>query len=113
MVGWRQVFAKHYKTTAWLDSGIDLWYHYTMNNNQLKTYKDIYSNPIKSDINWDSIESLFIALGAKISKGNGSRIRIELNGERAVFHRPHPERVADKGAIKSVRKFLENAEVKL
>jgi len=52
------------------------------------------------------------SLGAKISEGNGSRIHIELKGERAVFHRPHPEKVTDKGAIKSMRKFLENAGIK-
>ena len=53
------------------------------------------------------------SLGAKISEGNGSRVRIELNGERAVFHRPHPERETDKGAVKSMRRFLENAGVKI
>lgn len=56
---------------------------------------------------------LIIALGGVISEGNGSRIRVELNGERAVFHRPHPENTADKGAVKSVRRFLENAGVKI
>ncbi len=84
-----------------------------MNNKQIKTYIDIFSNPIKSDITWSDIESLFMALGAKISEGNGSRIRVELNGERAVFHRPHPEKNTDKGAIVSVRKFLSNAGVKI
>jgi len=34
-----------------------------------------------------------------------------LNGVRAVFHRPHPERVTDKGAVSSVRRFLKEAEV--
>ena len=84
-----------------------------MNNKQIKTYTDIFSNPIKSDITWSDIESLFMALGAKISEGKGSRIRVELNGERALFHRPHPEKNTDKGAIVSVRKFLSNAGVKI
>ena len=84
-----------------------------MNNKQIKIYTDIFSNPVKSDITWSDIESLFMALGAKIYEGNGSRIRVELNGERAVFHRPHPEKNTDKGAIVSVRKFLNNAGVKI
>ena len=84
-----------------------------MNNKQIKIYTDIFSNPVKSDITWSDIESLFMALGAKISEGNGSRIRVELNGERAVFHRPHPEKNTDKGAFVSVRKFLSNAGVKI
>ncbi|MCR4797330.1 MAG: type II toxin-antitoxin system HicA family toxin [Lachnospiraceae bacterium] len=59
------------------------------------------------------IEALFYELGAEIKEGNGSRVRVMLNGERAVFHRPHPEHTADKGAVKSVRKFLKNAGIKL
>lgn len=54
---------------------------------------------------------LFNALGASISQGRGSRVRILLNGQRAVFHEPHPERVTDKGAVKSVREFLTNAGI--
>ena len=84
-----------------------------MNKKHLKTYKNVYSNPVKSDILWMDIEGLFRALGADISEGNGSRIRVKLNGERAVFHRPHPDKTTDKGAVKSVRRFLENARVKL
>ena len=82
-------------------------------NNKKKTYNEIYKEPVQFNIKWSDIEALFIALGAKLSEGNGSRIRVELNGERAVFHRPHPEKVTDKGAVKSVRRFFENAEVNI
>ncbi|MCI6799596.1 MAG: type II toxin-antitoxin system HicA family toxin [Spirochaetia bacterium] len=75
-------------------------------------YEEIFKNPVQSDIEWQEIESLLKSLGANISEGNGSRVRIELNGQRAVFHRPHPEKVTDKGAIKSMRRFLDNAGVK-
>ncbi len=84
-----------------------------MNNKHVNTYKRIFKNPIQSDIEWSDIEALFRAVGAEISEGSGSRVRVLLNGQRAVFHRPHPESVTDKGAIKSVRRFLENAEVNL
>ena len=84
-----------------------------MNKKHKKTYKEIYTDPVKSDIIWSDIEGVFSALGANISEGNGSRVRVELNGERAVFHRPHPENTTDKGAVKAVRRFLENAEVKI
>ena len=83
-----------------------------MNNKQRKTYQNIYTDPVMSDIKWSDIESLLIALGAVVTAGNGSRVRIVLNGERAVFHRPHPDANTDKGAVKSVRRFLENAGVK-
>ena len=83
-----------------------------MNSKQKKVYERIFKNPVQSDIDWTEIENLLKSLGTNISEGNGSRGRIELNGERAVFHRPHPERVTDKGAVKSVRRFLDNAGVK-
>ena len=47
----------------------------------------------------------------EISEGRGSRVRVILNDVKAVFHRPHPERVTEKGAVKSVRRFLKEAGV--
>ena len=41
----------------------------------------------------------------------GSRVRIALNGVRAVFHRPHPKKEADKGAVVSMRRLLKEAGV--
>ena len=84
-----------------------------MNNKNRKTYEEVYADPVRSDIEWSDIEALFKALGAEISEGNGSRVRVKLRGERAVFHRPHPESTTDKGAVKCVRMFLENAGVKI
>jgi len=73
----------------------------------------VFKNPVQSNIPWTDIVGLFDALGAEISNSSGSRVRIKLNGQRAVFHRPHPQRTTDKGAVNSVRRFLENAGVKL
>lgn len=83
-----------------------------MNSKQKSTLAVIFANPLKSDIYWTDIENLFIALGGYIEAGRGSRIRVELNNVRAVFHRPHPEKVTDKGAVKSVRRFLLTAGIK-
>ena len=41
-----------------------------------------------------------------------SRVRIVLNGVRAVFHRPHPKKGADKGAVVLMRRLLKEARVK-
>lgn len=83
-----------------------------MNSKQLNTLQHIFENPVRSDIDWNDIESLFTSLGASLSEGNGSRLRVELNNQRAVFHRPHPLANTDKGAVKSVRRFLLNAGIK-
>ena len=82
-----------------------------MNKKQQKTLDRIIEKPERSDIPWTDIERMVIALGGEISEGRGSRVRIYLNGIRAVFHRPHPKRVTDKGAVSSMRRFLIEAEV--
>ncbi len=83
-----------------------------MNKKHKDTLVAIFKTPIQSSVKWLDIESLFKNLGAEISEGNGSRVRIELNGVKAVFHRPHPKRETDKGALVSVRRFLNNAGIK-
>ena len=60
---------------------------------------------------WKKIESLLTALGGALSEGRGSRIRVALNNVRAVFHRPHPQKETDNGALKSVRRVLKEAGI--
>ena len=82
-----------------------------MNSKHKKTMELLFRNPLQANIPWKDLEALFIALGAELSEGAGSRLRVKLNGERAVFHRPHPQKTTDKGAVNSVRRFFENAGV--
>jgi hypothetical protein len=51
------------------------------------------------------------ALGAEISEGRGSRVRIFLKDVKAVFHRPHPGKETDKGAVIALRRFLMTAGI--
>lgn len=83
-----------------------------MNKKQRQTLNRIFEKPERSDISWNDIESLFIGLGAEVSEGKGSRIRVALHDIRAVFHRPHPQRVTNKASVRSVRSFLIEAGVK-
>ncbi|MEG4275308.1 MULTISPECIES: type II toxin-antitoxin system HicA family toxin [unclassified Microcoleus] len=82
-----------------------------LNNKQRKILEAIFTDPIPANINWQDIENLFTALGATVTQGSGSRVRILLNEVRAVFHEPHPQKETDKGAVKSVREFLIKAGV--
>ena len=77
-----------------------------------RTLTAIFSNPVRPNIAWADIESMLEALGADIGEGEGSRVRIALHGVRAVFHRPHSRKEADRGAVASMRRFLEAAGVK-
>lgn len=69
-----------------------------MQNRHRRTLGFIFENPIRSDVAWSDIATLLRALGAEMTEGRGSRVRIVLNGVRAVFHRPHPQKETDKGA---------------
>jgi hypothetical protein len=75
------------------------------------TLEAIYARPTRSDIRWEAIEALFVALGGEIEEGRGSRVRAFLNGVRGDFHRPHPERITHKRMVESVRRFLGEAGV--
>lgn len=77
-----------------------------------KTLNDIFHIPVLSSVKWADIESLLISLGARVCEGKGSRVKIFLNDRVAVFHRPHPQKETDKGALVSMRHFLEEAGVK-
>lgn len=77
-----------------------------------KTLEQIFSRPVSGNIKWSDVESLFQDLGAKIKEREGSRIGVVLFGEIQVFHRPHPSPATDKGAVSSIRKWLERNGVK-
>ncbi len=82
-----------------------------MNSKQKATLADVFTDPVLASIKWTSIEKMLAAAGADISEGKGSRVRVYLNDVRAIFHRPHPEKETDKGAVKAVRRFLVTAGV--
>ena len=83
-----------------------------MNKAQCRTLEAIFSQPVPASLEWRRIESLFLALGAEIIEGDGSRVRFILNGVIATFHRPHPTRGARPYQVRDARAFLENAGVK-
>ena len=76
-----------------------------------KTLQTIFTDPICANINWVDIEAMLIALGAERDEGKGSRVRFVLNGIRATFHRPHPQKEADRGTVKSIRRFLKEGGI--
>lgn len=82
-----------------------------MNKKHRTLLEAIFKNPVQSNIEWKDCESLLVNLNAIINEGEGSRVRISLNGVRAVFHRPHPRKEIDKGALISFRRFLINAGI--
>ena len=80
-----------------------------MKGKHARTLEAVFANPVRANVLWADVESLFAAAGAEISEGRGSRVRVSLDGVDAVFHRPHPQKETDMGALKSVRRFLTEA----
>lgn len=72
----------------------------------------IFKRPTSANIRWKDIESLLQELGATIREREGSRIVVVLFEQVRVFHRPHPSPDTDKGAVESIRKWLESNGVK-
>lgn len=77
-----------------------------------RTLESIFARPTSGNIRWEDIVALFRELGAELVEREGSRLGVRLFGDRRVFHRPHPSPMTDKGAIESIRKWLEANGVK-
>jgi hypothetical protein len=83
-----------------------------MNIKNRKTLEAVFSQPTKSNIKWDGIESLLIAVGAVLVEGNGSRVRFIKDELAIAFHRPHPANEAKAYQVKDARLFLDMLGVK-
>jgi hypothetical protein len=83
-----------------------------MKRKHRKTLELLFLHPLSANLKWNDIEGLFRELGAEITEREGSRVGVRLFGERRVFHRPHPSPVTDKGAVASIRTWLEENGVK-
>ena len=77
-----------------------------------RTLEAIFAHPTSANIAWKDIEVLLIGLRAEVSERERSRVAIVLFDEVRVFHRPHPSPKTDKGAVVSVKKWLEQYGVK-
>lgn len=83
-----------------------------MRRKHAATLKALFTRPTSGSIRWSEIEALLVALGGEVSEREGSRIGVVLFGEVRVFHRPHPSPDTDKGAVASVRAWLQSHGVK-
>lgn len=84
-----------------------------MNSQHRKTLCAIFSQPVAANLEWRRVEALFLALGAEMAEGSGSRVAFVLNGKRADFHRPHPGKEAKRYQVRAAREFLAAAGVSL
>ncbi len=83
-----------------------------MNKRHQETLAAIFKTPVPSNLEWRQIEALFVALGARVIEGRGSRVRFELNDIISTFHRPHPRKEARPYQARDARRFLEQLGIK-
>lgn len=78
-----------------------------MKRKHQRTLALIFARPTSANVQWPDIEAMLQELGAEVSEREGSRVAVVMYGEVRVFHRPHPSPNTDKGAVASIRKWLE------
>jgi hypothetical protein len=82
-----------------------------MNTKHRKTLAAVFSRPTSASILFSDIEALIKALGGSVSEREGSRVKIELNGEQWRCLRPHPGKEAKRYQVEEVRELLESVGV--
>lgn len=82
-----------------------------MNTKHRKTLAAIFARPTSASIVFADMEALIKAMGGSVVEREGSRVRIELNGEQWRCHRPHPGKEAKRYQLEEAREFLERAGV--
>ena len=83
-----------------------------MNAKHRKTLAAIFARPTSSSVVFSDIEALVKALGGTVSEREGSRVKIELQGEQWRCHRPHPGKEAKRYQVEEARELLERVGVR-
>lgn len=83
-----------------------------MNNKHKKTLQLLFSTPIPKAIPWGEVESLLKALGVKITEGNGSRVKYDMEGITLAVHRPHNPKTTRAYHIPLLKDFLQKIGAK-
>ena len=78
-----------------------------MKRKHQRTLELVFAHLPSANVQWKDLEALFRELGAEVSEREGSRVALFLFNEVRIFHRPHPSPNTDKGAVTSIRKWLE------
>lgn len=73
-----------------------------------KTLDLLFSRPTPAGVKWPEVVGLLQDLGAELEEREGSRVAVVLFNQVKVMHRPHPNPDIDKGAVASLRKWLED-----
>jgi len=82
-----------------------------VNSKHRKTLAALYVLPTSAAVVFADIEALVRALGGTVFEREGSRVKIELNGQQWRCHRPHPGKEAKRYQVEEARELLSRAGV--
>ncbi|MBU6198356.1 MAG: type II toxin-antitoxin system HicA family toxin [Xanthomonadaceae bacterium] len=79
-----------------------------MKRKHAKTLALLFKHPVSGSVRFDDALALLRELGASVETNReGSRIAVVLFGQVRVLHKPHPSPTMGKGAVASLRDWLE------
>jgi hypothetical protein len=79
-----------------------------MKRKHAKTLELLFHRPVSANVKHADVIALLVELGAQIETSReGSRVGVVMFGEVRVLHKPHPTPSMDKGAVATVRDWLE------
>jgi hypothetical protein len=82
-----------------------------MSHKHANLLKEIFHDPISTNIQWREIESLLRHLGADVDSLSGTRVRVKLNGHEGILHRPHGGNTLGRQDVTHLREFLARGRV--
>jgi hypothetical protein len=76
-----------------------------------RTLEQLFQHPLAHNVEWRDVVRLLEAVGTLEVEHNG-KMRVEINGQTTVLHRPQHKDLADVEQLVEIRHFLERAGVK-
>lgn len=78
-----------------------------MSQKHANLLREIFKDPVNTNIHWREIESLLKHLGAALESLAGARIRVKLNDAEGIVHRPHHGgNTLDRNSVQHLRELL-------
>jgi len=78
-----------------------------MSHKHANLLREIFHDPINTNIHWREVESLLKHLGADVESLSGARIRVKLGHAEGILHRPHHGgNTLDRNSVQHLRELL-------
>jgi hypothetical protein len=78
-----------------------------MSHKHANLLREIFHDPINTNIHWREVESLLKHLGADTESLSGARIRVKLGHGEGILHRPHHGgNTLDRNSVQHLRELL-------